>query len=64
MKQFIFMMHRHALPMLAAAASSSVLTWMMCDVEHSKYRAKYPKMQLTNEPHVATTKPEQEWQGN
>lgn len=38
MKQFIVAMRRHGLPMIAAASSASVLTWMVCDLEHMKYK--------------------------
>ena len=38
MKQFIVAMRRHGLPMIAAAASASVLTWMMCDLEYMNRR--------------------------
>ena len=62
MKQFIFMMRRHGLPMIAAAASSSVLTWMMCDLENSKRRQQLARVQPTVRPE--DKKENHEWHGS
>ena len=62
----MIVMHRHGLPMIAAAASASVLTWMMCDLEYSK-RRKTPSVVQSQPPQpLIEKKPEteHEWHGN
>jgi hypothetical protein len=61
MKQFLIAMRRHGLPMIAAASSASVLTWMMCDLEYSK-RKKTPPLPLPAPEKKPET--EHEWHGN
>jgi hypothetical protein len=61
MKQFLFAMRRHGLPMIAAASSASVLTWMMCDLEYSK-RRKTPPLPVASP--IDKKETEHEWHGN
>ncbi len=63
MKQFLFVMRRHGLPMIASASSASVLTWMMCDLEYSK-RKKTPPMPVVQPLPIDKKETEHEWHGN
>jgi hypothetical protein len=64
MKRFIVLFNRHALPMVAAGASSSVLTWMMCDLDYMKRRNQAKQTQAKPPPEKTPQDAVNEWHGN